>query len=139
MLCNVIQEIICILHHLMYLKKQETNNYTLGSKRYFFCSVVKLSTDLLDINQYIKIILKNNYIYIIIKKFIVLSLSPHSSSSPGVESNQSNVTCFNLIRSHQTCLLVLVRQQEVRESSACSHWMDSRVTSTQPTVCLWRN
>ena len=25
--------------------------------------------------------------------------SSHSSSSPGVESNQSNVTCFNLIRS----------------------------------------
>ena len=25
------------------------------------------------------------------------------------------------------------------KSSACSHWMDSRVTSTQPTVRLWRN
>ena len=40
--------------------------------------------------------------------------SSHSTSSPGVESNQSNVTCF-YIRSLQTCLLV--RRQEVRENS----------------------
>ena len=61
--------------------------------------------------------------------------SSHSSSSPGVESNQNNVTCFDLIRSHQTRLLV--RQQEVTlKSNDCSHWMDSRVTSTQPTVRL---
>ena len=48
--------------------------------------------------------------------FIVLALtSSHSSSSPGAESNQSNVTCFDIIRSHQTSLLV--RRQEVRENS----------------------
>ena len=52
--------------------------------------------------------------------------SSHSSSSPGVESNQSNVTCFDLIRSHQTRLLEWT-------------WMDSRVTWTQPTIRLWRN
>ena len=40
--------------------------------------------------------------------------SSHSTSSPGVESNQSNVTYF-YIRSLQTCLLV--RRQEVRENS----------------------
>ena len=28
--------------------------------------------------------------------------SSHSSSSPGVESNQSSVTCFDLIGSHRT-------------------------------------
>ena len=36
-------------------------------------------------------------------------------SSPEVESNQSNVTCFDLIWSHQTRLLV--RRLEVRENS----------------------
>ena len=45
--------------------------------------------------------------------------------SPGVESNQNNVTCFDLIRSHQTHLLV-----KTLESNAWSHWMDSRVSST---------
>ena len=40
--------------------------------------------------------------------------SSHSSLSSGVESNQSNVTCFDLIRSHQTRLLV--RRQEVRKT-----------------------
>ena len=40
--------------------------------------------------------------------------SSQSSSSPGVESNQNNVTCFDLIRSHQTRLLV--RRQEVRKT-----------------------
>ena len=29
--------------------------------------------------------------------------------------------------------------EKTLKSSACSHWMDSRVTSTQPTVRLWRN
>ena len=76
--------------------------------------------------------------YIYCKNSIVLALtSSHSSSSPGVESNQGNVTCFDLFRSHQTRLLV--RRQEVRENSQiCSHWMDSRVTSNQQTVRLWR-
>ena len=54
--------------------------------------------------------------------------------SPGVESNQNNVTCFDLIRSHQTHLLV-----KTLESNDWSHWMDSRVSSTQTTVRLWRN
>ena len=54
--------------------------------------------------------------YIYSKKSIVLALtSSHSFSSLGVESNPSNVTCFNLFRSHQTRLLV--RRQEVRENS----------------------
>ena len=52
-------------------------------------------------------------------------------------SNQSNMTRFDLIRSHETCLLV--RQQVSLKSSDCSHWMDSRITSTQPTVYLWYN
>ena len=54
-------------------------------------------------------------IYIFSKKSIVLALtSSHSSSSPGVECNQSNVTFFDLIRSHQTHLLM--RQKETRKN-----------------------
>ena len=60
--------------------------------------------------------------------------SSYSFSSKGAESNQSKVTCFDLIM--QTRLLV--RRKEVRQnslkSSACAHWMDS---STQQTFCLW--
>ena len=59
---------------------------------------------------------------------IVFALTcSHSSSSPRVESNQSNVTCFDLIRSHETCLLV--RRQEVGENSACSHGHESHNNS----------
>ena len=55
--------------------------------------------------------------------FIIYSEKPimleptsfYSSPSPGVKRNQSNVTCFDLIWSHQTRLLV--RRQEVRENS----------------------
>lgn len=50
------------------------------------------------------------------KKSIVLALtSSHSSSSTGIESNQTNVTRFDLVRSHQTQLLV--SRKEVRENS----------------------
>ena len=56
--------------------------------------------------------------------FVLAQTSSHSSSSPGVESNQKN---FNLIRIHQAHLLV--RRHH--------HWMYSRVTPTQPTVRLW--
>ena len=64
----------------------------------------------------ISIISAHIFDYIYCKNSIVLALtSSHSSSSPGVESNHSNVTCFDLVRSHQTRLLV--RRQEVRENS----------------------
>ena len=60
--------------------------------------------------------------------------SSHSSSSPGVESNQSNVTCFDLIK----VLLDTPTGEVARSESAYSHWMDSTVTLAQPTVCLLR-
>ena len=50
------------------------------------------------------------------KKSSVLAItSYHSSPSPDVESNQTNMTSSDLIRSYQTCLLVW--QQEVSENS----------------------
>ena len=53
-----------------------------------------------------------------------------------------NMTCFELIRSLQARLLT--RRQESREKSQISYWMNSRtvgwvVTSTKPSVRLWRN
>ena len=53
--------------------------------------------------------------YICRKKSIVLVLTDSDSySSLGVWSNQKNVTCFDLLRSHQTRLLE--RHQEVKEN-----------------------
>ena len=46
------------------------------------------------------------------KSIMLAVTSSHSSSSPGVESNQSNVICFELIRSRQDTL-ILVRWQKV--------------------------
>ena len=62
--------------------------------------------------------------------------SSHRSSSPVVESDQSIVTCFDLIRSHQPRLLV--RRQEVRKLSnlvpASFHRLESHINSANSSL-----
>ena len=65
-----------------------------------------------------------------------LLTSSHSSSSLGV-SNQSISTLLGLIR--HAYRWGDKKWEKTIKSSVCSHWMDSRVTSTQPTVRLWCN
>ena len=60
--------------------------------------------------------------------------SSRSSSSPGVECNLSNVTCFDLIRSYYAYWWGDKKWKKTLESSVCSYLMDSSVTSTQPTI-----
>ena len=85
----------------------------------YYWAVFNLTNTLLYVITLMKFKLfaygQNIYIYVV-KVYRACTYALASShSSPGVESNQSNVTCFDLIRSHQTRLLV--RRQEVRENS----------------------
>ena len=63
---------------------------------------------------------KKVYIYKEVYRACTNKFSQVFTSSPRVESNQSYVTCFELIRSHLTRLLV-------RRPATCSHRLKSHI------------
>ena len=62
--------------------------------------------------------------------------SSHSFSSPGVETNQSNVTFFDLIRSNQTCSPLLVRRQLLVERKA-ERKAERKLSNLVPALIGW--
>ena len=49
------------------------------------------------------------------------------------------VTCVDLLTFSSDTLNGEATRSERKLSNACSHWMDSRVTSNQPSVRVWSN